>query len=247
MTSEFLLLLTQANKLKQDLDMLRPFSDIQLQNLRQRFRIWYIQQTNAIEGNTLTLSEVKVLLEDGITVGGKTIREIRETTNHAEIMTLLWDLFDDHIDTNITLSRILDIHRWLMEGTLDASYVWLRRDIHVVVSGSEDTFPHPNQVRELMKDFVDASYLRPQSLEDVARIHYNFVKIHPFVDGNGRIARLLMNIWLITLWYFPIIIPIVTRHEYISSLQGNDFDIWYRFFVRQVIENHKDYVRFFTK
>lgn len=160
-------------------------------------------------------------------------------------MRRLWPSYE--ICLMIISIQISHSHVFLISTDDDASYVWSRRDIHVVASGSEETFPHPNQVRELIKDFVDASYLRPQSLEDVARIHYNFVKIHPFVDGNGRIARLLMNIWLIALWYFPIIIPIVTRHEYISSLQGNDFDIWYRFFVRQVIENHKDYVRFFTK
>jgi len=89
MDSDISQLILQEEELKHNLDMMRPFSDIQLQNLKQRFRIGYIQQTNALEGNTLTLSEVKVLLEDGITIGGKTIREIRETTNHAEIMTLL--------------------------------------------------------------------------------------------------------------------------------------------------------------
>jgi Fic family protein len=82
-------LLNQAQQFKHNLDTLRPFSDTQLQNLRQRFRIGYIQQTNALEGNTLTLSEVKVLLEDGITIGGKTVRELRETLNHGAIMTLL--------------------------------------------------------------------------------------------------------------------------------------------------------------
>ncbi len=247
MDSDISQLILQEEELKHNLDMMRPFSDIQLQNLKQRFRIGYIQQTNALEGNTLTLSEVKVLLEDGITIGGKTIREIRETTNHAEIMTLLWDLFDHTINTDITLSRILNIHRWLMDGTLDTRYLWSRRDIQVVISGSEDQFPHPSQVETLMNNFIASSDCNPHWLENIARIHYNFVKIHPFVDGNGRIARLLMNIGLIKCWYFPIIIPTVTRHEYISSLQGDNFESWYRFFVRQVIENHKDYIRFFTK
>jgi Fic family protein len=78
-------------------------------------------------------------------------------------------------------------------------------------------------------------------------LHFEFVNVHPFVDGNGRIARLLMNIWLISIGYFPIIIiPAVLRNDYISSLQGKDFQKWFDFFLRQVYENHKDYIRFFS-
>jgi Fic family protein len=84
------------------------------------------------------------------------------------------------------------------------------------------------------------------SLEEVARIHFEFVKIHPFVDGNGRIARLLMNIGLISKGCFPIIIPVVLRNKYIHSLKGKHFERWLAFFLKQVYENHKDYVRFFS-
>jgi len=78
---------------KAQLDALRPFNTTQLKNLKERFRIGFIQNSNAIEGNTSTLTEVKVLLEDGITVGGKTVKEIRETLNHGEVMSKLDDLF----------------------------------------------------------------------------------------------------------------------------------------------------------
>lgn len=83
------------------------------------------------------------------------------------------------------------------------------------------------------------------TLEDVAHIHYDFVKIHPFADGNGRLARILMNLALLHLGYFPVIIPRVVRGEYIASLQGDHFDQRYQFFLRQVYENHKDYLKFF--
>ena len=97
-----------------------------------------------------------------------------------------------------------------------------------------------------MTRFFSSSYIHPYSLEDVAKIHFELVKIHPFVDGNGRIARLLMNIGLISLGFFPIIIPVVLRSEYIYSVKDKHFDRRYEFFLQQVYENHKDYLRFFS-
>jgi Fic family protein len=98
-----------------------------------------------------------------------------------------------------------------------------------------------------MTSFFSAHFISPHTLEDVARLHFELVKIHPFVDGNGRIARLLMNIGLIDLGYFPIIIPVVIRNEYIYALKDKHFERRYDFFLRQVYENHKDYLRFFNQ
>ncbi|GHV24948.1 hypothetical protein FACS1894176_02340 [Bacteroidia bacterium] len=132
-----------------------------------------------------------------------------------------------------------------MRGLLEKEECGQRRNITVRVTGSEETFPNPSQIPELMKEFFTSDFSSPHSLEDVARLHFELVKIHPFVDGNGRIARLLMNIGLITIGYFPIIIPMVVRNEYISSLKGKQFEKRFAFFVQQVYENHKDYIRFF--
>jgi Fic family protein len=230
--------------LKSQLDAFRPFNQTQLENLRERFRIGFIQNSNAIEGNSSTLTEVKVLLEDGITVAGKTVREIKETLNHGEVMQSLDNLFTEKPFT-IDEPFVLQLHQDLMRGLVEKSDLGQWRRIGVRVTGSEDVFPNPLKVPEKMKTFFsDVSSLH--SLEDVAKLHFEFVKIHPFVDGNGRIARLLMNIGLISLGYFPIIIPVVLRNEYITALQGNHFDYWLEFFLGQVYENHKDYVRFFT-
>jgi Fic family protein len=86
-------LIEKIKLLKSQLDTLKPFNQTQLKNLRERFRIGFIQNSNAIEGNSSTLTEVKILLEEGITVAGKTVREIKETLNHGEVMTRLNDLF----------------------------------------------------------------------------------------------------------------------------------------------------------
>jgi len=237
-------LLTEISYLKTQLDSLRPFDDAQLRNLRQWFHIWFTHHSNAIEGNTLSLTEVKVLLEDGITIWGKTVQELQETINHGQILTQLHDCFDRGYQA-ITGELILQLHNVLMQGIVEDQYRWVYRTINIRVTWSDDEFPAPNQVDSLMGDYLTRIH-NGLSLEEIARTHYDFVKIHPFVDGNGRIARLLMNIALINEWYFPIIIPILLRQEYIDSLKGDDFTKRYEFFLWQVYENHKDYLRFVT-
>lgn len=237
-------LLHDIEQLKQKLYQLRPFDQFQLQNIKQRFRIAYIQNSNAIEWNTMTLSEVKVLLEDGITVWWKTIKELRETLNHAEVIDTLYGFFNlDKIEKE---KALLSLHSTLLQWCLDPIHIGKRRTIQVEISWSPDSCPNPSQIPALMDAFLGSSFMDPKNEEDIARLHYDFVKIHPFVDGNGRIARLLMNAWLVHLWYFPIIIPVVLRNEYISSLRGDNFVKRYEFFLRQLHENLKDTVRFFS-
>ena len=230
---------------KEQLDALRPFPVDQLRNLRERFRIWFIHHTNAYEGNTLTLTEVKVLLEDGITVGGKTVREMRETLNQDQLMTLFGDFLERTERCSFSETQILHMHQILMHDILSPENVWAWRTINVSVSGSDDSFPEPEEVPNRMKQFFASAVCSPRSLEDIAMVHWEFVKIHPFVGGNGRIARLLLNMGLVQLWYMPIIISTPVRGEYIDSLKGDDPEKFIQFFVRQVHENHKDYCRFF--
>ncbi len=227
---------------KSIIDALRPLSDAQLRNMREWFRVGFIHHTNAIEGNTLSLQEVKMVVEEGITIGGKTVRELQETINHGRIMDVVGDFFDGKrcvIDSEF----ICRIHRLLVEGLVDSGDAGVWRTIPIRVSGSEDEFPSPDEVSGLMDDFV-AQYGTISTLDKVASLHYDFVKIHPFVDGNGRIARFLMNVALVSLGYFPVVISRVVRQEYIGSLQGNNKEKWTQFFYWQLYENMKDYVRF---
>jgi len=239
-------LLQSITQYKERLDQSRPFDQFQLQNLRQRFRIWFIQSSNWIEWNTMTLSEVKVLLEDWVTVWWKTLKELKETLNHNEVMKELHDFFDIS-SYDITEKIVKHFHSILLHETVDKKYLGVWRNIDIKISWVDDAMPKPSLIAWLMNEYFISEYITPQSLEDVARIHWNFVKIHPFVDGNWRIARLLMNIWIVSLWYFPVTIPVVVRREYIDSLKWDDFASWYHFFLRQVNENHKDYVRFLEK
>lgn len=237
--------LSKIAELTSKLDALKPYDQTQLKNLQDRFRIGFIQNTNAIEGNTLSLSEVKVLLEDGVTIAGKTVRELKETLNHGDLMTELDNLFSD-TKRKINEKSILWLHTTLMRGLVVDKHLWKWRTINIRVTGSNDIFPDPQNVPVLMSKFFESPICECKKFEDIARLHFEFVNIHPFVDGNGRIARLIMNLWLIKCWYFPIIIPVIIRNEYIESLRWQNFDKRYTFFLWQVYENYKDYLRFFS-
>jgi Fic family protein len=236
--------ITRLQSIKSQINDRRPFSNSLLKNLQQRFQIAYIHHTNAIEWNTLTMSEVKVLLEDGITIWGKSVREHNETLNHYELIQSLWSLFQPWKEFSITQEFILSTHSILMQKNLPLQELWMRRAINISVSGSEDVFPTYHEVPWLMSTYFDTTVASDSSLEKISAIHCEFVKIHPFTDGNWRIARLLMNLALINAGYFPIIFPVSVRAEYISSLQWEQWcEKFLSFFLRQCYENHKDYAR----
>lgn len=236
----------KVQDLKTELDSFRPFNQSQLKNLQERFRIWFTFSSNAIEGNTLNQSEVKVLIEDGITIAGKTIKELKETINHAKLLNNLSDLFEKNT-IQISEEFVCWLHQELMDWILEENERGKRRSIQVFISGSEEILPTPDKLDSLMKNFfseIESDSINP--LQKIAKIHYDFVKIHPFTDGNWRIARLLMNIALVKVWFLPIIIPIIVRNDYIQSLSPKkSFEDFYHFFLRQLSENLKDYIRFF--
>ena len=235
--------LDRIKKQKSQLDALRPFDQSQLQNLREWFRVGFVHHSNAIEGNTLSLQEVKLVIEEGLTIWWKTVRELQETINHGKLMDTLHDMFEKN-GFRFTKHHVLDLHRQLMTGLLSEKDCGAWRKIQVRISWTTEELPSPQQVPDLMEDFFATIANKIETLEDVAHIHYDFVKIHPFVDGNGRIARVLMNLALVSLGYFPIIIPRMLRQEYIDTLRGDRFEKRYQFFLWQVYENHKDYLRF---
>jgi len=231
--------------LKKQIDTFRPLQKSQLANLQSWFKIGFTAESNALEGNTFTPSEVKVLIEDGITVWGKTIKELKETQNLAELTDEIWNFFEK--DFLLTHDFLFQLHKKLLFG-IEKENVWKYRDFQVYISWSDEKLPSSKEVIWLMDTFVNFCNTDEENiLQKISNIHFEFVKIHPFVDGNWRIARLLMNMYLVKYWFFPIIFPVVTRFEYISSLWKNktqkDF---YKYFLWQTKENMNDYVRFFN-
>ena len=232
---------------KSKIDNFRPFSSKQLQNLKDWFKIDFTTHSNAIEWNSFTLSEVKVLVEDWITIWWKTVRETKETENLAWLTDIIWDFFEK--DFILTETFLLELHKSLLTW-IEKENLWKYRDSQVFISGSEDKLPSSKEVVKLMNNFIqNCNNLEKDTkkiLKKVSDIHYDFVKIHPFFDWNWRIARLIMNLYLVKYWFLPIIFPVITRSEYISTLwnwkKSEDF---YKYFLWQINENYSDYLRFF--
>ncbi len=178
--------------MKARLESFRPFSPEMLINLHEDLVLRWTYNSNAIEGNTFTLKETKVALE-GITIGGKTMREHFEAINHREAILYVEAL----VQKNESLSewQIKSLHQLILKNIDDRNAGRYRMQ-NVVISGAEHRLPDYLKVPEEMEGFAVQTAVNKQCLhpvEHAARVHGDFVKIHPFVDGNGRTARLLMK------------------------------------------------------
>jgi Fic family protein len=204
---------------KKQLDSYRPLPDALVRNLDNWFRIELTYTSNAIEGNTLTRHETALVVEKGLTVGGKTLVEHLEATNHAHALDWVKTQIK-HKPQDLTENDILHIHNIILKG-IDDSNAGHYRSIPVRISGSTVILPNPRKVPTLMKEFMlwleNSHGLHP--IELALEAHYQLVTIHPFVDGNGRTARLLMNMVLLMMGYPAAIISKNDRLSYINSLE----------------------------
>lgn len=204
---------------KRKLDRHRPLPDALVRNLDEWFRIELTYTSNAIEGNTLTRRETALVVEKGLTVGGKSLVEHLEAANHANVLDWVKEQIK-HKHTQIGNKDILYIHEIILKGIDDVN-AGHYRSIPVRIAGSTVTLPNPLKVPDLMADFTlwiqHASGLHP--IELAAESHYRLVTIHPFVDGNGRTARLLMNMILLMHGYPAAIIRKRDRLVYLSALE----------------------------
>ncbi len=207
-----------CDQLKKRLDQLRPFPPETLKSLREYYRIGLTYSSNALEGNSLTESETKVVLEDGLTVNGRPLHDINEALGHAEAYDFLQNMATDK---PFELPDILKLHQ-LFYKRIEPEKAGVFRKVQVFISGSHHPLPSPAQIPVLMDRFVtwyqeNETKLHPVEL--AALTHQKFVFIHPFVDGNGRVARLLMNFVLMRFGYPVTIIPPILRMEYIEDLE----------------------------
>ena len=216
---EFTNKMEECNKLKNELDSFRPFSPSVITQLKEYYKINLTYTSNAIEGNSLTESETKVVIEDGITIGGKPLRDHLEAIGHASAYDFIYDLAKDQKD--ILEDDILKMHRLFYEK-IDENNAGKYRKVQVFVSGTDHAFPKPEVVSTLMKDFIKNIQTRRKNLHPIALaawLHYQFVNLHPFVDGNGRVARLLMNLALLRSGYVITVIPPTIRSRYIDIVK----------------------------
>lgn len=206
---------TIVDQLNQQLAALRPLPPHTLASLHEQLVLEWTYNSNAIEGNTLTLKETKVVLE-GITIGGKAMREHFEAINHKEAI----DYVEAVVSTEEPFSErlIKSLHQLVLKN-IDPENAGRYRSENVIIAGADHTPPHHVLVTEQMAEFVRwHQTFDGHPLERAARLHVDFVKIHPFADGNGRTARLLTNFDLMQSGYQPAIIKATERLAYYEAL-----------------------------
>ncbi len=234
------------DQLKTTLDKHRPFTPEMAQNIQKYLLVEWTYHSNAIEGNTLTKTETKVVLEDGITIGGKTVREHLEAINHKEAILFLEELVKDH--QSITERVIKELHGLILRG-IDSKNAGVYRHQNVLISGATHTPPDPVVVPEQMERLILWYHENETVLHPVMRasiLHSEFVKIHPFVDGNGRTARLLMNVDLMKSGYPPIIIRNDQRLKYYEALDTSHTSGVYDDFIQLVSGLLVDTLQFYV-
>ncbi|HPJ36778.1 MAG TPA: Fic family protein [Spirochaetota bacterium] len=237
-------LLVKTDELQKQINELRPLSRETVLSLKGYYKIGLTWSSNAIEGNTLTESETKVVIEDGLTIGGKPLRDHLEAQGHAEAFEYMLDLADKK---EITENDILMLHR-LFYRKIDDTNAGVYRKSQVFISGSKYPLPGPDKVPQMMKDIVQKiADIREKEhpVAAAAKAHLEFVFVHPFVDGNGRVARLIMNLVLIQSGYNIALISPASRAEYISLIEAahKDDSDFINFICSSVIETQKDYLR----
>lgn len=190
---------------------------ITLSSYEKDFELTFTHNSTAIEGNTLTLMETKVVLEDGISVGGKALREIYEVVNHKKAYGYVKRSIAEgkQLDEN----AVKDIHQILMENIMQGG---IYRNQEVRISGAGHTPPSGNEMYRQIKDFYADLTWKGKDLNPIelaAWTHAEFVRIHPFIDGNGRTSRLIMNYQLMINGFLPISIAKENRLEYYNALE----------------------------
>lgn len=234
----------EVDKLKRELDNKRPIPKETLRSLEESINLEWTYNSNGIEGNTLTLRETQVVLE-GITVGGKSIKEHLEAINHEKAILYLNDLVKEN--NPITEWNIKSIHQLILKDIDDENAGRYRRE-NVTIKGATHIPPDYLKVPELMEKLV-LNYENWNDFHPIiqaALLHGELVKIHPFVDGNGRTSRLLMNLDLMNHGYNPVIIKKENRLEYYESLDKahttGDYTDFVKLITKLEIEILKKYI-----
>lgn len=241
----------------QKLDALRanwqarmPKNATQKRRLNESFGIEYTYESNKIEGSTLTLQETYLVINDGLTIAGKSVREHLEAINHDEAIEFVRELASNKLP--ITEYRLKQLHHLILKG-IDRENAGAYRSVPVRISGSKHVPPEPYLVPKLMEEFfafykAEKNRMHPVLL--AAEMHERLVTIHPFIDGNGRTARLLMNLILLQNGYTIAILKgdNASRMAYYAALEKVQADAdtapFYDLVIGAVAQSLEEHLKF---
>ena len=190
--------------------------------------------SNAIEGNTLTRKETQLVIEENLTSSSKPLKNYIEAVNHAKAFCKILELLESGFD--LDEKAVLDIHKTILIG-LDDTNAGFYRNCRVRIPGSNTILPNPLKVPELMEDFYKwlSKNINNEPITAIIA-HFKFVSVHPFTDGNGRTARLLMNALLLQYGYAPIIVRPTDRKKYLAAIEKyqtkNNEEAYIKFMLR---------------
>ena len=233
-------IIQQMDHLREELDKLRPIPEDRLNRLNQKLRLDWNYHSNSIEGNTLTASETRAFILYGITAKGKPFRDYVEMKGHNEALKKLEDIV--HKDIQITENLIKEIHKIILvepyEGESEINPGEYKKHPNYLYSpeGERIDFEPPEEVPRLMNELVNwlNNHIDPPKRKKrqydlhpliiATGFHARFIKIHPFGDGNGRMARILTNLILMLCGYVPAIVRLEKRNDYYNALNASTLD-----------------------
>ena len=231
-SKNLMLILNEIDALKLKLDQFRAFDSFRI---TQALELEYTFESNRIEGNTLTLRETDLVINEGLTISGKSMREHLEAINHQEAIAYIKHLMEKN--TSINEREVLSIHNLILRGIHPEDAGRYRR-VQVMIKGSSYMPPQPYLVSKEMEDFFVWYETNKNSLHPIilaAEVHERIVTIHPFIDGNGRTSRLIMNLILLQSGYV------------IANIKG-DYDSRMRYYnaleIAQTTNNKEDFLLF---
>ena len=238
-------LLNKIKNKKKKLESLRPLPKDSVKRIIEDIRLRHTYHSDAIEGNTLTLQETKLVLEEGVTIGGKPLKDHIEARNDAEAFDLMIELVNSK--KKISQEIVQKIHEFVTKGILKNPGQY--RTENVAIIGAKIKPPSYLKIVKLMDEYIqNIEKLKLQNIKKAAFIHHEFVRIHPFIDGNGRVARLFTNFYLMKKGYPPIVIQKEDRKKYYKTLnkadQG-DLSDFASFIARSVNESIQYYLSSF--
>jgi Fic family protein len=207
------------SRLREQLEKLRPLSPERIALLWPQWRsedALFVYATNAVEGSTLTLAETVVVLEEGVTIGGKPVRDHLDAINGQKAFSLMLDLAQKR--AKIDLETVLALHRAVVG---QESFAGRLREQPVYIRGSLHVPPNYAKVPKLIDEMIDraAGAANEHPVVTASRLHFDLLTVHPFVDGNGRTARLLQNLYMIREGFVPILIGPQEKSRYFDVLQ----------------------------
>lgn len=255
----------QINRLKNEIESLRPLDKETEGRIQQKFRLDWNYHSNNIEGNSLTFGETKTFLLHGITAAGKPLKDHLDVKGHNDALLLLEDIVKDERPLNETFVR--ELHKLILHEPYEKQAItpdgqktsrkievgkYKTQPNHVITkTGETFYFAKPEETPALMNDLMDwyNTSIMERKLHPVelaALLHYKFIRIHPFDDGNGRLSRILMNLTLMKFSFPPVIIKTQKKEEYYRALQqadGGDSDFFVDYIANLQLDSLALYLR----